>query len=93
MTINEHSIQTFTLTGMDPQALLRCEFCNLTFKRATSLAAHIDSSHDISRVYLCSACSYTTTRVSHFKAHIEVHPNPKRLLAGALKSIPNYCAK
>jgi uncharacterized C2H2 Zn-finger protein len=76
---------------MSAEVPLRCPFCALTFKRATSLAAPVDSSHDRCRSYSCSACSYEATHVSHFKKHVKAHPNPQQLLEAALNSIPNYC--
>jgi predicted nucleic acid-binding Zn ribbon protein len=77
---------------MTDEEPLRCSFCNLTFKRATSLAAHIDVTHKRLRVYSCSACSYEANSISLFKQHIRKHPNPEELLQTALATAPNYCS-
>lgn len=72
-------------------AALTCPFCELPFKRKSSLNAHIDALHQRLRVYKCAACDYTSDHVSHFKTHIKRHENPDELMRNALQTIPNYC--
>lgn len=76
--INQHT----TLNAKKPIELYKCEKCLFKTKHKTWFLRHMTISHNITGLYMCRECPYSTQTEDELKNHLPTHVNPQLFKCG-----------